>query len=185
MSSGIIERGLQNGWIGDSGAFERYQEAYHSYSPVLVSGDTPDEQERSIVKEKMREAIRSVIQDPRFPSVAGFVTCVGSASTGMNGYHYLSSCEGFDFNPVTNTDVETSLIRPKGAQEGGYNYSMLAPRLSGIGALGIHFLQGQFGIVLHPFLSDEALEFRGVSADEFIQEVSSELGIRLSGIYWS
>ena len=185
ISQSCIEKNLSSAWIGERDAFSAYQQYYHEANNSLTPGLEHSAYQYPAIPTGMRDAFEAVIKDSRFPSVSGFlITTVSNSSQGQ-GFHYLPSSEGFDFQPVSNTSEETSLLIPKDASNGGYNYSILSPERVGVGIIGIHFLQGQLGAVLHPLASSDALFFRGVNAQEFISDANSELGIRLSGIFWS
>ena len=76
----------------------------------------------------------------------------------------------------------TSLLSSLGVASGSYNYSVLTPNRSGIGALGVHFLEGKLGALFYPRIQWEPILFRNIGIDEFINAVSEKYDVSIGGL---
>ena len=164
IAAGVLERDLPNAWIGDPAAFSAYQSNFHDPETLcskyrLHSGDP-----RLEMISKMADAFRAVIQDDAFPSVGNFLISVTSKPAGGDGFTYLPSAIGDGFGT---------------AAEGGFTYSILTPKISGIGALGVYFIQGRFGTLMYPARSLAPVVYAGVDFEEFVLKVKNDFGIEL------
>jgi hypothetical protein len=104
------------------------------------------------------------MRDSAFATVGNFLISVTSKPAGGNGFTYLTSCLGEGFGS---------------AAEGGYSYSILTPKVSGIGATGLYFNQGRFGALMYPAKSPGPVTYANVDFDEFAMNVTNDFGIEL------
>src|SRR4051812_27853093 len=72
-------------------------------------------------------------------------------------------------------------LRFPGAAEGGFAYSISAPVSSGIGEIGVYFVQGRFGALFYPQRSDDAIIYRNLTQVEFEARVKAEFGFEIRG----
>ena len=179
---GMIEEDLPSAWIGDQPAFATYQEHYHTFEQRSKTIFTADEFRWLEIATRMSDAFRAVVEDHKHPSVSDFAITVSSKTAEADGFRYLPSSIGFGFHSVSNTTEETSALRPLGVAGGSYNYSVLTPNRSGIGALGVHFLEGRLGALFYPRIQWEPILFRNTGIDEFINAVSEQFDVSIDGI---
>jgi hypothetical protein len=67
------------------------------------------------------------------------------------------------------------------ASHGDFTRTILAPQESGVGAIGIYFVEGRLGLLYYPMKSDEAQPFSNVSVTGFKDAVRSRHGFSLDG----
>jgi hypothetical protein len=180
VGSGRVAVG--SGAIGDQHAFSAYQTTY-AIDPILKF-ESVGEVSATMYEtaDRMDRAFRTVVDDETFPSVAGFPVVLFAR---RSGFRYQSHVSGSGFQPVAGTTEPTSVLRSLGVEGGSYRYSFLVPSAPGVGAVGLHFVELGLGALFHPLLQDAPLEWCGVTADEFIQAVANEHGVRLDGPRWS
>ncbi len=204
IRNGAIETDILDAWIGDSEGFEAYQvefarqrddpfsmaatarlasleEEIRAANPVFPIGTLATGE----LVAQMERALEALINNHMIQSVGDFVIRTSSRSASGGGFRYFSRNAGYDFHPVTNTNMPTSLIRPKGAEGGGYNYTLLVPERPGIGAIAVYFLQIGLGSLFYPLRSDAAVLYREVDCAEFIRRVGKDYGFELTGILWT
>lgn len=159
----IVQRDVKNAWIGSFPAYASYQSYYSDLTETLNVSLLTDEKRWQIVS-KMMDAFRLVMQDSDVPEVGNFLMSVTSKPAGGAGFAYLTSAV---------VDGQGS------AAEGGYSYSILTPKVSGIGAVGLYFNQGRCGTLLYPTKHLKATTYPEVSLAEFVMKVSGDFGIEL------
>jgi hypothetical protein len=182
IAAGQIESPISSTWIGYQPAFDTYQEHYHNLDATPFDGFSAEEALRFDVIRRMSDAFRSVVENPTHCSVGDFCLTVTSRPVERDGFRYVSSAAGFGFHSVSNTTDETSLLRPLGVGGGSYNYSILTPKQSGIGIVGVHFLEGKLGALFYPRHQWAPILFRDTTIASFIQVVSQGYGITIDGI---
>jgi hypothetical protein len=180
--AGKIEAASPSTWIGDQAAFATDQAHYHTLESKPFSGFAVDELRRFEAATRMSDAFHAVIDDQRHHSVNDFSITITSKPAEGDGFRYLASSVGFGFHSISNTTEETSLFRPLGAAGGSYNYSVLTPRHSGVGAVAVHFLEGKLGALFYPRIQWAPVLFRDTAIDEFIDAVSQQFGVPIDGI---
>jgi hypothetical protein len=129
----------------------------------------------------MSQGFQAVV-DAQLDGVSEPIIRVVSRSPHETGFKYLGMYAGYHSRPVTISPGPTSLLAATGADQGGYNYTVLTPSRPGIGAVGTYVLQGRFGWLFHPLELDEAVCYADCSCDEFIQHVRDEYSIDLDGL---
>lgn len=181
IADGEIES-TQSTWIGDQPAFNAYQEQYYSLAQAPFGGFIAEEAATFDVIRRMSEAFKSVLENPTYGSVDDFCITVTSKPVERDGFRYLASVAGFGFQPVSNTTDETSIFRPLGVEGGSYVYSVLTPKQSGVGVIGVHFLEGRLGALFYPRAQWDPILFRNTTIADFIQKVSQRFGFTIDGI---
>ena len=67
------------------------------------------------------------------------------------------------------------------AAHGDFSFTILTPQESGVGAIGIYFVEGRLGLLYYPMKSDEAQPFSNVSVAGFKDAVRRKHGFSLDG----
>lgn len=185
IRSGQIERNLNAAWIGDHDAFSAYQKYFHSSLSLNSNNSESEQQEQTSlninsIRSKMIDAFISVIEDNTYPTVDDFMV---SVSTEPEGFKYLDSL--FAANPseqIIPAGVRTPLSFSGSAAEGGYSHSIMTPREAGIGAIGVYFFQGSFGVLFYPARFDKAIVYKNVRAYEFKNTICQNFGFEIDGL---
>lgn len=178
ISAGEIERNIKSAWIGDIEAFSDYQRRYHSSTLPKLDKYEEDKRERLELISRMGEAMGNLIQEEMHDSTGDFMVTVSSTN---EGFIYKCNVMAFPIRQTIPSGVLTN-INLGTAAEGGYAYSVLTPNKPGIGAIGIHFIQGRLGALFYPATSQKAVVYRDVSYEEFQSKVLKEYGFKISGI---
>ena len=76
---------------------------------------------------------------------------------------------------------EPTVLRFGTAAEGGHAYSVLVPMRPGPGAVGLHFQQGQLGLLYHPLHDRYPFHYLRTSHDEFRAAVLRDHGLNIQG----
>ena len=129
----------------------------------------------------MLNAFQAVLREGH-TSVGDFMVSVASTS---NGFMYMEAAIVFPVPQAIPSDIST-VIRFGDAAAAGYGYSLLTPRKSGIGAVGIYFPNGRLGALFYPVKADhskpdEAVPYYNVSYDEFIALVQRDYEVEIDG----
>jgi hypothetical protein len=140
-----------------------------------------DEREKYQIISKMMHAFQAILRGGH-RSVGDFMVSVAST---VDGFMYMEGAIVFPVTQAIPSGIWTT-IRFGDTAEGGYGYSLLTPRKSGIGAVGIYFPNGRLGALFYPVKSDnsqpdEAVPYYNVSYDEFIARVRQDYGIEIDG----
>lgn len=99
-----------------------------------------------------------------------------------DGFIYTPQ-SGVSFWPVKSVTGPTwTPIGAGSAAEGGYSWVVLAPRESGVGAIGIYFQQGRLGCLAFPRCSDTLIRFPDIELSDFIGDVRRRYGFTLWGL---
>ena len=173
ITKGRIERDLPATWIGKPQGFEIYQRHFHSMPLAFQTGMPTFYAAAS----RMAQAFAAVINDGTCPSVNGYQLSV----TILDGQlRYAPAARAYVITQQIPSGVPTQL-RFGSAAEGGFAYSVMVPKQGGIGAVGIHFHQGDFGALFYPQKAEEAIIFSNANAEVFKRRVFDQFEIELSG----
>jgi hypothetical protein len=178
ISGGELSRNLPSCWIGNHDAFSDYQKHFHSGSLPNQGGYSGTKEEFYTLVSKMEMAFRSVVQSNAHKDVGELTISV------------MTDTDGFKYAPAANTSFVTQSIpsntwtplRFGSTAEGGYSYSIMTPSEAGIGAVGIHFYQGNLGALFYPTKSANAITYKNVSAEQFKEKVCEEFGFEIEGV---
>jgi len=172
ISNGKAEDIGSSTWIGDYKAFEKFQEYYHKKQIK------EEIEEKLLIYARMVSAMAELVREGSCPSVGDFYIGIRS---GPKGFNYLENANAFCVRQTISPNTLTA-IRFGSAAEGGYAFSILTPNKTGIGAIGIHYTQGNLGALFYPLISDKAIIYRNVNYDGFTLKVKEDYEITLSGI---
>lgn len=177
----IIESDLDLCWIGDQDAFSTYQE-FFSQMPVLDRDDVPKQLAETLnTILRMHMAFIKLVESGKHNNVGEFMIEVGTKPG--EGFYYEGAHIGHVGSQALFQLIEDpQKIREWAAAQGSYTYSILAPARSGIGAIGIHFYEGNFGALFYPVKSSTPFLFQNVNEDEFKKVVLNEFGLHLGGL---
>jgi hypothetical protein len=164
-------------WIGDADAFEEYQRLYHTWQePTLpVHGLSP----QIMLNMRNSNAFATLVREGSIASVGE--AAITLARTADGSLQYLTSAHAAMPEQTIPPGVETP-IRFGSAAEGGHAYVVLTPIGPGPGAVGLHFFQGQLGLLYHPISRREAFVYANVTHDGFRSAVLREHGIDIQGV---
>lgn len=176
IKGGDAEMDLESTWIGDPDAFAAYQELYHSITPVI--SESEEQSEKYEIISKMSDALSQLVREGKYESVGDFTVSVRSSS---NGFKYLGNAMVFPAPQQIPSGIETA-IKFGTAQQGGYAYSVLCSLTPNVGAIGVHFHQGNIGALYHPLESDEAIVYSGVTFETFKDLVEQNYGLKIDGV---
>jgi hypothetical protein len=180
VSGGRIESDLEFCWIGDQDAFSTYQEFFHQ-TPALERDDvSPDLAETLNTIWRMERAFVRLVESGRHENVGEFMIQVG---TKPGGFYYEGIHIGHPGLPNLRRKIQKSEdIRDWAAAGGSYTFSILVPEQPGIGAIGIHFYEGNFGAIFYPLKNDKPVLIMDVDQEAFRDSVIQRFGLRLSGL---
>lgn len=178
ISGGELARNLSACWIGNYDAFCGYQKHFQA-TPLPNEIDVPDTKYRFYaLVSKMEESFRAVIRNNAYVDVGEFTISV------------MRDLDGLKYAPAANTALVNQSIPPNAwtplqfgsPTEGGYSYSIMTPLEAGIGAVGVHFYQGELGALFYPMRSPISIVYWNVSADQFRDRVYEEFGFEIEGV---
>ena len=124
---------------------------------------------------RMATAMRHVIFESAVRSVGDFLIAVSSTPAGFCYMPYVDVDAPFQ-QPTS----EAKAIRFGTAAEGGHAITALTAQC-GIPALGIHFLQGDFGALFAPQHAFHAIVFRPANRNTFVRAVKETFSLELDG----
>lgn len=188
ISEGNCTSDIQAAWIGDIKAFSEYQKQYHQPDHIDGHGYNSDRYKLWIFKvpdhegvndeifSKMCNAMRGVIYDSGITTVGDYLVAVTTTQAGFNYINYLDIDA-----PLRQLSEGWNTVQFGTAAEGGHAIVALSPANPGIGAFGIHYLQGNFGAFFAPEISFAPLVFSGVNRNQFIEKIKVSYGIELYG----
>lgn len=181
VSKGSVEPEPSSAWIGEPDAFEAYQIAYHSCEVGLaLPREYENRREELEQAVRMNNAMRAVIDDDPLPTVGEAV--LGASSTPSEpGFRYSPSSVMAASHEQTIASGERTKLEFGNAAQGGFAYTVLVPDAPGVGAIGIHFFQGNFGLYYDPLRLDRPAPFEGVTHDQFRAEVLERHGVAIEG----
>jgi hypothetical protein len=178
IRDGVIERELPAAWIGDSEAYNRFQE-------VRLTSDPGEELHRPNLTttqfelQRMRRAMRAVIEDPSIGSVGSF--CVSVVyDKNKNGFDYLGGTfiyVGRDVQIRYGENLINRMAQP--IEEGGYAVSLVRPTHSGTPAFGLSFPRARLGMIYLPLQFDGAQVLHDLSPNDFARVVLERLGVEM------
>jgi hypothetical protein len=155
IESGVVEHGLAAAWIGDYAAFAGYQQRYLAESQL--SETAPGITEELRVAGRMDDAMRCVITDSSITTVGE--ACIAVLPT-RDGFRYADAAVAQPSHEQSIPSGVEATIEFGTAAQGGFAYSILTPQLPGVGAIGIHFYQGKFGLLFYPLVSRSPVQPR-------------------------
>jgi hypothetical protein len=187
VKDGRLQAGLDRVWIGSTPAFAAFQRAINAALPptVVDLASQPHARQMNELSEIVGRdslAIEAVIGDQAVEEVGDFAVSVsGSAS---RGFTYGQQGVIYGEREMTIPPGQWTPSWSGGAEEGGFAYSVLVPRDSGVGAIGVHIEQANLGLLYAPLISgEEALPivFKDLDASDFERAVERKFKIRLHG----
>jgi len=178
ISNGSVDLDLDSAWIGDSDVFSEYQRLYHSATPAKSVAESEAQAQMYEVASKMGTAFDQLVREGKHKSVGYFTISVHSSDEGFKYQCRAVACivpQKIPANVWTTLKFGT-------AQQGGYAYSVLCPQSPNIGAIGVHFFQGNVGALYHPLERDEAIVYPGVTFEQFKKTVLNNYGFQIDGV---
>jgi len=172
-----IERGLDSAWIGNHGAFERFQEARHAAvepSWAELESKLPASTREGM---RLRQAMQTVIDDPTIESVDDF--CVSIVHR-HDGFQYLESTfihVGRNITIQPGDDLISRMAQP--VEEGGYAVSVVEPAEPGTPALGLSFPRARLGMLFLPLRYDDVQVIQDVSPNDYARVVQEWFGVAM------
>ena len=176
ISKKTAQQNQQNAWIGNSQAFSKFQEYYHSIKS--------DKKESS----KINQAFKSVIENERIENVSDFclsIETIYQKEIKKYCFIYEMSAE-VSYAPatITLTNSNQSEIIPFGSPEKGAfialymrSFNLLKP------AIAIHFPEGKFGVLFCPAINlNKAIVINESDGEKFMAIVLEKYGINLEGL---
>jgi len=156
-------------WLGNQVAFNDYQQYYDAISniqgiPLNIST-------------KMYSAFTRVGSSRKHDDIGEFTIEVKNDKEGFKYFQYASGVNAVKLN----ANGVISSVAHKTAGEGGYTYSVFAPKKAGIGAVGIHFYQGKLGVLFFPIQQEKPKIYADVTVDQFKSKVLEEFGFEIVG----
>lgn len=177
-----VEQSVTAAWLGSHEAFTEYQRRFLDTSDSAQIAAADGETAWKQTKSKMSGAFFTMLIEITmgilsFEDVGDFPIAV---SSGEGGFKYRSSVQAFPAydGKVSSPAGEWVQVPIGGAAEGGYSYAVMAPREPGVCAVGVHFAQGSFGILMSPAVSRDVIVIEGVGHREFIETVRGVYGYR-------
>jgi hypothetical protein len=176
-------------WIGDAGAYNRYQALYHGDHFLAPGADLDAVYKADLdIAVAMNDAMQELVIANGEPDGPGFSDAlVGEASVtvgpnvpdGAFSYHvYATHIGPFAYSSPTGGPLPST-------ERGTLTLSFMAPEEPGVGAIGLYFREGQFGLIYAPLMTkhaDRADRIQAANAAEFVARVKERYGITLSGV---
>jgi len=179
IAGGMVDFDVDSSWIGDSNVFSEYQKYYHTLAlPPKTEGCNEEESACYEIMSRMSDALGTIVREGKFSSVGEFTISVRSSSS---GFKYLGNAMSFIIPQTIPSGVPTTL-KFGTAQQGGYAYTVMTPNNSSVGAIGVHFYQGNLGALYHPLESDEPIIYSKVTFEKFKALVSNDYGFEIDGV---
>jgi hypothetical protein len=166
-------------WIGDIDAFEEYQQLCNTTAtPPRSTTIDPTLAADLQIDFRIQSAMEGVAASPRVHSVGELI--IGIVLT-KDGFVYASRAIMSGGRSQAIPSGVWTKVQFGGAPEGGFSYSVLTPRIPGIGAIGVHFYQARLGALFYPIELEVTALFRNVGHDEFRAAVRDEFGFDIQG----
>ena len=168
VAGGTVVAG-DNLWIGDLVAFTRLQElrlAEPDTGHLLTDAATTT------------AAMQTLIEEAQPGSVGELVISVVPEHAGFMYAPHIELTAGSQTIPSGKWTTVTfgSTVR------GDFGWTLLTPQRSGVAAIGVYFIEGGLGMLLHPLVSDDPILFRSVTQDQFATRVREEFGFGVLGV---
>jgi hypothetical protein len=176
ISNKTAQQNQQNAWIGNSQAFNKFQEYYHSTKS--------DKKESS----KINEAFKSVIKNEKIENVSDFclsIETIYQKEIKKHCFIYEMSAE-VSYAPATITltnNNQSKIIPFSGPEKGAFialymrSFNLLKP------AIAIHFPEGKFGVLFCPAINlNKAIIINESDGEKFMDIVLEKYGINLEGL---
>lgn len=178
IQNGIIDREVQTAWIGEKEGFSTLQMYRSKVPPLPFANENPSPAKMADDIWKTKKAMERIIEGTIHKGISEFLIEVG---TGNNGFYYEKNSLSFPPTLKPNQDIFDN-YREVAAASGSFTYTILTPSESGVGAVGIHIYQGNFGALLYPKYNVNPIVFRNVNELEFKEKVCTEFNITLEDI---
>lgn len=179
-----IEEPADAGWIGDPGAFEVYQRAYHDLpvpETIWIEGVSPPKDQLddpAATEPFIRMSMATyVLMNNESVSTVGEVFVTANSK---RGFHYEQQ-GSFQANHEQEIGTEWTTLNWGTAAQGGFGFNLLPPKEHGVGAIGLYFPHGGLGLLYRPLAYDDALAYRRVTHDEFCEAVAEDHQIEIDG----
>jgi hypothetical protein len=176
VANDTLETNVKVAWIGDHSAFSTYQSLYHARDRASISLDG-----RFQTATQMSDAFKAVIEDAQNPSVGDFQVTVTSKPAEDDGFRYLPNHGAFGFQSVPLTTTPTSILRSLGVEGGSFSYTVLVPKIAGLGALAVHLREGKVGAFFYPARCWSPTVFKDVGVDDFVEAIAQRFGVYVDG----
>jgi hypothetical protein len=179
VCDGLIEHG-SSVWIGDRAAFTEYQRLVHD--PNRTRPSLPDGQPMTAsleVASSMSQAMTVLVSSETISSVGEAAVFLGTTNARL--FEYRTHAEVRAVSQSIPSGQPTP-IRFGSAAEGGFAFSVLTPTQPGVAAIGIHFAQGQVGLLYAPLAGRDPVAYPLVNHDQFRAVVRTEHGIDIEGL---
>ena len=98
-----------------------------------------------------------------------------------DGFRYLAHQGAFGFQSVPLTTTPVSILRSLGIEGGSFSYTVLTPKVSGLGALAIHLREGNAGVLFYPAHDWSPIKFKDVAVYEFVKAIRDRFSIYVDG----
>ena len=174
-----ISRGRDYTWIGHPPAHAAYNEHLDNIHAIPSDEQIKllpaDRREELGVWNRIFPALNKVLEDDRYPLVAGFPTGIAPTST---GFRYESSALlAASHEQVVEAEDAWVDADWGSAADGSFGYAVKTPDVAGIGALGMYFPDGRIGVLYWPCRFVNSIVFDDVSDAEFTTHVEQGLGV--------
>jgi hypothetical protein len=169
VRDGTVVRGLTSAYVGLPSAHAAFERAF-AMADIPQGADVTDD---SLLAARMDSAIRAVIEDPDESLVDGVPLSV----TVEGGFLYATRGEMRAGASQSIPSHQWTTLRFGGAAEGGFAYVVCPAVEPGVGAVGVHFHQGNLGALFYPTVSGEPIKFSSVTLHEFEGQVRERYGI--------
>jgi Tfp pilus assembly protein PilF len=149
---------VQTAWIGSQQGFNLFQKALHGeYTPITQPGNTAgmrmirmptnNSGETSLFG-ALYEAMKIVIEEESIHDIGGFVVPVAYFEETFQYMDYVNIFNHrIDFEELTKGTNSWKTVPFGTAQEGGYCLNFFSSQKKLTDIVGIHFLQGEFGVI--------------------------------------
>ncbi len=174
-----VEFDTSSTWIGDAEAFSEYQRIYHTLpSPPKNEEFSNEENEKYEIMTRMSDALSTLVRENTFDTIGDFTISVRSSNS---GFIYLGNAMANIVSQSIPSEIPTTL-KFGTAQQGGYAYTVMTPISTNIGAIAVHFHQGNVGALYHPLKKDEAIVYSNVTFENFKESVNNDYGFKIDGV---
>lgn len=176
IKNGTVENNLQNLWLGDHLAFEKYQFFFHNI------------QENLNTKMKMNFAFKDVIENEDIETVGNFMISASSwKPQGFNENIFTYDCQHAStimyLPSVKLKPFETKLMQVVSDENGGFSETYLTSLTIDLPAIAIYFHVGKFGVLFCSSINHNKpiVIYDKNDGKTFVNHVKQKYGITLEG----